>query len=143
MTTVREYFNWRENGGGQDCDQDMAGIAACFANHCVNQYSEQLCARITELEAAQTWQPIESAPKDAWVQVLFKEGGMGTERIKKARYYSYGTLRNEEFKGGEDDEWAAEGWYEESSYVSDLVLLIEQDLIAWSFLPTPPKGGAT
>lgn len=54
MTTVREYFNWRENGGGQDCDQDMAGIAACFANHCVNQYSEQLCARIAELEAALT-----------------------------------------------------------------------------------------
>jgi hypothetical protein len=52
MTTVREYFNWRENGGGQDCDQDMAGIAACFANHCVNQYSEQLFARIAELEAA-------------------------------------------------------------------------------------------
>lgn len=116
MTTVREYFNWRENGGGQDCDQDMAGIAACFANHCVNQYSEQLCARITELEAAQTWQPIESAPLDETEILMLTEGGNIS--------LSYWCETSERWC----DVWSGD--------VCDTIM------VAWMPLPTPPKEGA-
>lgn len=115
MTTVREYFNWRENGGGQDCDQDMAGIAACFANHCVNQYSEQLCARITELEAAQTWQPIESAPKDGRRVFVVIEG---VDRGVLAFWNGceWATIDGNDWQG--------------------------RKIKFWMPLPTPPKGDA-
>lgn len=104
----------------QNPEIDLHDMVCCitYANHC----TAPLLARITELEAAQTWQPIESAPKDGtWILVIDNtfDGLEGAFVAQRARCF-----------GG--------CWLTNSFGKRDVVRATH-----WMPLPTPPKGEAS
>jgi hypothetical protein len=110
--------------------------------------SEQCAARIRALKAALAsppsgtpagWQSIESAPKSKTVLVGYPNK-LGNWRTVKASFYPAGTLEMSEESPGyydSDDEFAAEGWYEETE-THEFVLPLEVDPTHWMPLPAAP-----
>lgn len=97
----------------QNPDIDMHDMVCCiaYADHC----TAPLLARIAELEAAQTWQPIESAPKDGRRVFVVIEG---VDRGVLAFWNGceWATIDGNDWQG--------------------------RKIKFWMPLPTPPKGGA-
>lgn len=106
-----------ENGCIDSKGVASAALAIAYADHC----AAPLLARIAELEAAQTWQPIESAPKDGtWILVIDNtfDGLEGAFVAQRAECF-----------GG--------CWLTNSFGKRDVVRATH-----WMPLPTPPKGDA-
>lgn len=107
-----------ENGCIDSKGVASAALAIAYADHC----TAPLLARITELEAAQTWQPIESAPKDGTRILTIDPDFVGLhEGADVARYTGA-------FGGA---------WLDNARHIPDTVYPTH-----WMPLPTPPKGGS-
>lgn len=80
------------------------------------------------------WRTIDSAPKDKKLIVGYQNEA-GHWRTIMARYYFAGTL--DAYDDSEEDEYAPEGWYEESDSHENL-LPTDKPPTHWMPLPDPP-----
>lgn len=120
-----------EQCGVEDAEHYTAGDVVGLANLLVER--DSMRARIAELEAAQAWRPIESAPVARKVLVAYKNS-LGNWRRVLATNYPPDALDSEESESG----YADPGWYEESETHEELFPL-EYKPVAWMPLPKGPE----
>ena len=96
---------------------------------------QALLSAIDALLARNEWQPIETAPKDRKL-IAGYPNALGKWRTVTACYYSAGTLQQDY---DSEDEYAPEGWYEESDS-HETLLRTSEEPTHWMPLPAPPRS---
>jgi len=79
------------------------------------------------------WQPIETAPRGCKLLLAYRNKAGHWRRII-GRYYPPNSLPAPE---DSDDEFAPEGWYEESES-HEVLLFTEEPPTHWQLIPAPP-----
>lgn len=98
-----------------------------------------LVAVLAQPVAAEGWQPIETAPKNIKLIAGYRNQ-LGKWRTVMACHYAAGTLEwhpDHDMYDNEDEEFAPEGWYEETE-THEVVMPLSIDPTHWMPLPPPP-----
>jgi hypothetical protein len=97
---------------------------------------DALAAQMAGLRAEHAWRPIETAPKGRKLIVGYYNR-LGNWRSVMGCYYLPGTLDQDD--PDSDDEYAPEGWYEESDSLEQIART-ESEPTHWLPLPAPPAA---
>lgn len=102
MIKIKEYVDWRWQGGAHDCDDDSV-IATRFANHCLTKQQTEidtLRAQLVLLLAAQKFRPMSQAPKDGTEIIIKVKSRAGIPKKFLIGHWASGCNDYQAIKGG-------------------------------------------